>query len=458
MSTDARPVSRGGIVLLASVMVAAALVAQPIEEPETPYDPPSSPTEPTDAEEPVEGLETASYVSSSLTLGPAWDSGLRSREQHADDLAYLASPALLMVQRPSPRTELTLAYEPELYYYPDREGFDGVDHVGGALLRHATSRRSEVVVGGSYLDGEDPGRHLGGDLLVMPRAPYRQWRAWTGFSHRWSRNFLLLNLGRTSTRVESELEALASDQTDDSATLTLGRDLTPRTHLSASYSVLDPHFDTPVSAEDTTADPLPRFQEPVHTFTLGLGVKAAPLIGFFVDAGVLQQAGESDVIGGLEVVRTGESLAVRLRYDRAPLSLGPSLSADGAVPTQPLAPSAGLRNAVSDTISLGLRARPARRLRWDQSLWASRTDLPGADALESWAVTSRFVYQVTERVGPFVEVQLLDQDAPELLGGSASRERVFVGLVLGLTGPAGTWGIREEPRVLRTVLPDRRNF
>lgn len=448
---------RLSLVLLLSGALIAPVGAQP---PGTP--PPTSGVEPVD-DEPLADPERRSFFSSSLTLGPARDSGFLVAGEELDDTVYIASPTLLFVRHPSERTGVTIAYAPELQYFQDHDGLDSVEHVAGALFQHATSRRSGVLLGGSFLDGEDPGRHMGGDLLIMPRAPYRQWRAFAGFDYRWSRTFFLLNVGRTSTRVESAAGALASDQTDDALTLTLGRDLGPRTHLSTSYSVLDPSFEGIVSdelLEDDleSPDPLPRFEEPVHTLTVGLGFQSSPNVGWFVNAGGLYHDDDTRFIGGAEVARSGKAFSFRLGYDRAPLSLAPSVSSPGSAPGQPIAPSVGLRNAVSDTLTGSFQARLHRKLRWEQSAWGSRTDLPGDSTIDSYALTSRLVLEIAERFGTFVQYQILDQDGPELLGGSISRNHLFGGVILGLTGPPGTWGIREEPESLRTILPNRRDL
>jgi hypothetical protein len=399
-----------------------------------------------------------SFLSTSVTLGPALDSGFLVAGEEVDDTMYIARPTVYLEQHPSERTALTIAWEPELQAYQDHGDLDGVEHVAGLLLQHAATRRSSFVLGGAFLDGEDPGRHMAGDLLVMPRAPYRQWRAYAGFSHRWSRSFLLLDVGRTSTRVETLEGPLASDQTDDALTLTLGRDLGSRVHLSASYSYLDPTFEPTEATDETLEETLPRFVEPVQTVTLGLGVQSTPRIGFFVDGGVLHENDESLFIGGLEVTKTADRHSIRLRYDHSPLSLGPSLTSPGAGPAQPGGTSAGLRDAVTDTLAASLRTRPFRRVRWDQSVWGSRTDLPGGSTVDSVALTSRLVVEVTERFGTLVQVQLLEQDGPEILGGSLSRTHAFAGVIIGLSGPPGTWGIREEPDALRQVLPNRRDF
>ncbi len=129
----------------------------------------------------------------------------------------------------------------------------------------------------------------------------------------------------------------------------------------------------------------------------------------------------------------------------------------GAAPGGQLAPSATssvrLSDSLSETATLAFVVRPTVRLRWEQLVRGARTDLPEDEALESVAATSRLIYEVTRRVGAFVQGQYLEQRGSDLVGEPFSRTLVTVGAIVGLAGPSRAWGVREEPEALQRVLP-----
>jgi len=477
---------RGGLALLVALLLLVGAPAPAQTPVELPEEPPAEPTlgDTAQGEDLFGDEDLGSYFASTLTLGTARDEGFRAGGEELEDTVHLLRPSLLALHRPSARTELLLAYEPELQYFDRHSELDAVDHRAGLLYRHDVTRRSSILAGGSFLDGEDPGRHLGGLMVVLPRAPYRQWRAYTGWEYRWQRTGLLVHFAHTSTEIEPTSGILAGglDETEATATVTLSRDLSPRTDLTVSYGWLDPTYHRLELAEVPPADPtdpsdpaapadpdlpadpggpadpadpidLDRLSEPLQTASVGLGFRPTSRVALLVTGGVLEDQGDLTYLGAAEVLRSGKDLSFRIRYDRSLLSLGPSAAPGASAPGTPVTPTASLRNSVSQAVTVSFLARPLDRLRWEQLLWAARTDLPGDETLDSVTVSSRLVYEVTRRVGTFVQADYLDQQGSALLGEPVSRTFVSVGLVLGLTGPRRAWGLREEPDALRRVLP-----
>ncbi|HUP41810.1 MAG TPA: hypothetical protein VM599_01225 [Thermoanaerobaculia bacterium] len=477
-----------GVLLLVTAQAPAQAPLEPSSS-QPPLEPSSSqpPVEPVDgeAEEELLDAETASYFASTLTLGAGRDDGFlaavgaavgagEGAEEEAairelEDTVYTLRPALLLVHRPSQRTELVAAYEPELQFFDRHSELDAIDHAAGAVFGHALTRRSRLLAGGSLLDGEDPGRHLSGQLLVLPRVPYRQSRVYAGFERSWELTSLLLLVGRSATEIAAGAGVLAGgvDQSDNTASLTVGRTLGPRADLSLSYSYVDPDSTAlaPVVEAPDEGEPdggeapepaLVRISDPIQTLSLGLGYRPTPRLSLQVTGGVLEERDDLTWVAAAEAARSGKAFAFRLRYDRSLLSLGPAAASAPGVPVQPLPPTAAVRDTVTQAVTASFAARPAERLRWEQSLWGARTSLPGDETLESLAVTSRLVLEVARRLGSFLEVQLLEQRGAEILGEPFTRTYVAVGLIVGLTGPAAAWGLREEPEALRRVLPNQR--
>lgn len=463
---------RGGLALLVALLLLVGAPAPAQTPVERPAEPSSGGEAAAEAEDPAVDEASrdeipGSYFASTLTLGTGRDDGFRAGGEELDDTVHLLRPSLLALHRPSARTELLLAYEPELQYFDRHSDLDSVDHRAGLLFQHEATRRSRVLAGGSLLDGEDPGRHLGGLMVLLPRAPYQQWRGYAGWEYRWQRTGLLLHYAHTSTEIAPGPGVLAAglDETEDTATVTLSRDLGPRTDLMVSYSWVDPSYEqvvlVDVAPEDPAAPEVPetpgsdlaRLSEPLQTVSLGLGYRPSPRVSLLLTGGVLEDQGDLSYLGAAEVLRSGEELSFRIRYDRSLLSLGPSAAPGGAAPGTPVTPTASLRDTVTQAVTLSFLARPAQRLRWEQLLWAARTDLPDDETLDSVTASSRLVYEVTRRLGAFVQGDYLEQKGSDLLGEPVSRTFISVGLIVGLTGPRRAWGIREEPMALRRVLP-----
>jgi hypothetical protein len=419
-----------------------------------------------------------SYLATSLTVGAGRDDGLVADGAEIDDTVYTVSPSLLLLHRPSERTELALAYEPEVETFETHSELDAVEHVAGALWRFDASRRTRLIAGGSLLDGEDPGRLLGGQLLDLPRSPFQQWRAYAGWEHRWQMASVLLNVSRTSTRIDPTTGALGTglDQTEDLASLTFDRTLGPRTGLTLSYSYLDPEIATPPPLavpgepgepgddplEDPLEDPfddpfLEPISDPVQTALVGLTFRPAVRLAFHVAGGALYEQGEdASFLGTAEMLRQGDAVSFRLRYDRSLLSFGPAET--GGSPALPAPPTAAVRDTVSDTVTLDFAVSPgSRRVRFEQMVWGARTTLSGDDeTLDSVALRSRLVVRTVRRLGLFAQYDYFDQNGSRLFGERFSRSRYSVGLIVGISGPPGAWGVRTAPETPAGLLPYRR--
>ena len=393
------------------------------------------------------------FLSSSLAVSTGRDLGFQARGEELDDTVHRVTPRLLWRLRPSPRSELAVGYAPELEYFEQNDDLDAVHHIAGARFSHELTRRSRLTGGASLLDGEDPSRHLGGAvLLVLPRVPYQRTRAHAGFEHRWERTSFFLELARTDTEIDpspGRLLASGLDRSENTATLGLRRRVSPRLGLSGSYSYVDASDAEPVGGPgDVVAEEADAFQ----TAILGVDYSVTPRLDLDVSGGVLEDdAGELSYIGRAGIRRTGRNFGFRLGYDRSLLSLGTTdgvAGADGAVP-----PTAAVRDTVSQTVTVGFLARLGGRVRWEQLARGTRSSLPDEEDLETLAASSRLVVEVTRRIGAFAQVDYLDQQGSEALGAAFSRVDFTAGLILGLSGPSGSWGVVRPQRELETVLP-----
>ncbi len=393
------------------------------------------------------------YLSSSLAFGVGRDQGFLVGDRQLDDTVQYLRPTLLLVHRPSERSELVLVYDPRLEYFDDNSDLAAADHAAGGLWRHDLTRRSQIVAGGSLLDGEDPNRYLGDFTLLLPRSPYRQARAYASLEHHWSLTSVVLHVGRTSTRIEPGpgLVSGGVDQDEDAGTLALDHQLGPRTAVSASYSYVRPTLNGPGSA--AAGGPTSTLDEPIQTGVLGVRYSPSERWSLALSGGALETGGDYSPLASGEIARSGHRVSMRLRYDRSLLSLGPAFVAQGAVPADGALPAAAVRDSLSQVLSAAFTVRPADWLRWEQLVWASRATVPGSDPLESFAARSRFVVHTARRVGTFAQVEWFDQRGATALGPEISRVFFSIGFVVGLTGPAGSWGLRGEREELARVLP-----
>ena len=397
------------------------------------------------------------HVASALTLSRGRDSGFLFAGEELDDDVYLVQPSLLLDRRPSARTNFLLAYEPEAQFFDRHPELDSVEHAAGLLVEHTTERRSELSFGGSLLDGEDPGRRLDTVLLLLPRTPYRQWRAWAGFEQRWQRTIALFTLTRTDTRIDPAPGLFGSgiDRTEDTAAVTLTRSLARRLDLLTSYTYSRP---TSSSAEGGLQGVLLPAAEPVQTFHLGLVRHLRPTLSLLVSGGAAESDGEVSALAALELVRSGPDFNLRLRYDLSLLSLGLTPASGAAAPSTPPIIDTAFPESTSHVLGLDFELRPARRLRWVQSMRATAAELPGNETLESYSVVSRLVVEALPRLAPFIQGGLLDQSGSALFGDSFSRYHLTVGLVIGLSGPPDATGVRGRSPAFGRVLPSGRVY
>lgn len=484
MSTDPN-LRRGSCLLAIALTLVAALAARAqqgdaVQVP-PPEEPGTSPGEPYGVElpdeDPLSGDQdraadapAGSYFATSLASSAGWEEGFLLADDEEGDAVFRLTPRLLLVHAPSERTELIAAYAPELETFQERSDLDTVHHAAGAAFGHDVTRRSRLLAGGSILDGEDPTRQLGGLYVLLPRVPYTQSRLYAGFEHRWQRTSVLFHLGHTQTEVEAAEDSLFTgvDQSENVAAVTLLRNLTEQTDLSASYSFVDPSSDLPpapipVDPDDPgtpggdpgAAPDRVAVDEPIQTLTLGLGHRFDPRLAVQVSGGVLEQADELSWVGAAEVLRSGDPLSFRVRYDRSLLSFGTGSTTGEGVPVQPGTPTAALGDTLTDSLGVGLLARLSDRVRWRQLFEGARTDLPSGGSLETVAARGRLSVEATRRLAPFLELDYLDQRGSDLFGESISRWRVALGLVVGVSGPEAAWGVRQAPEHLNTILPDR---
>lgn len=435
----------------------------PVGSPERPDDEEDEeePGEPGDAgpfDDPEVGVFAApfgerSFFSSSLTASTGRDQGFRAGGEELDDTVHRVTPRLLWRLRPSARSELTVGYAPEAEFFENHSDLDAVHHIAGARFRHELTRRSTFTAGASLLDGEDPSRHLGGAvLLVLPRVPYQRTRFRAGLEHRLRLTSLFVDVARTESEIESapgRLLADGLDRAESSVTVGLRRPVTPRLGLTGSYSYVD-SSDSRVAG--VPGDLAPEGTDAIQTAVLGLDYRVSPQLDLHLSGGALEDDGEVSYIGRAGIRRTGRRFAFRLDYDRSLLSFGttdPAAGADGGT----AAPTATVGDSLSQTVTGAVLVRFAGRLRWEQLVRGTRSSLPDEEDLETLGASSRLVVELTRRIGAFAQVDYLDQQGSAALGEAFSRVDFAAGLILGLTGPRGSWGVARPQRELEAVLP-----
>ena len=347
------------------------------------------------------------------------------------EIAYLFHPTFLYVHRPNLRTNLSLAYGPEIETLQDDDD-ERVSHSAGLLWERRMTRRTDLTAGASYLDSLDPTRHLGGEGFVLIPGRFEQSRAYFGASHLWPRA-TRLHFYSEYTNAESELDAddPALEVTDVSGTLALEQGIGRDSDFTLSYS----YTETDLESVDSTAPAPSRFSGPVDSVRAGFGHREGPF-SFHISGGAMrEQAVEADAgdettwIGGLEVARETEKLLLRLRYDHSLFSFG---YGDTSIPIGaegPLAAGAVLRDTEADTLSFFAELLPHQRVRVEQAVWLSRESLIEGDNLESFVTGTLLEVLLTgrnvHRLMLFSRFDYYDRDESDLLGRGLVAHPVF---------------------------------
>ena len=382
---------------------------------------------------------------------------------------YLLRPSFLFVHRPSARGGVALAYEPELEQLDRGSGSDRVSHAAGVTVSHRATRRTDFSAGASYLDSRDPSRHLGADGFALIRGRLEEQRIYGGFSQLWMRATRLHLYGEYSAaNTDHETaEGIPLDASDLSGTLALEQGIGRKSDITLSYSVTD----ADVKRRDALDLELPRDPElsssdflsgPVQSVRLGFGHRPNARISFHIAGGAMREEeadGSSDTswVGSGEVARTGESFELRVRYDRSLFAFGGGGIAVSEELESPILPGTVLRDTIADTLSFHVEFEPRGRLRWEQSIWLSRRSVVDGDDLDSVVTASLLEVLLTRgnaaRVGLFARFDYFDRTDSELFGHSLSRERLSLGLRVGLSGPQTKAAHRITDDELRRVLP-----
>lgn len=373
---------------------------------------------------------------------------------------WVLRPSFLFVHRPSARSSLVAAYEPELENLERRQQSDRISHSAGIALEHRASRRTDLSAGASYLDSFDPSRHLGGDSFVLIPGRFEQQRLYAGLSHRLLRA-TRLNLYGEYSSADSDLrgDGVPFDVADLSGTIALEHAIGRRSDVTFSYG----YTDTEVSNVSTEVSAPERLSGPVQAFRVGFGHRASRYYSFHIATGVLREedldtgAQEDSWIGSFELARESEVVELRLRYDRSLFAFG---TGDVALPTEldgPVLPGTVLRDTVADTVSFHFAIAPRGRLRWEQSIWLARRTLLEGDRVDSVTTASQLEVDLgrghAPRVGLFARFDYFDRDDSGFLGEALSRERLSLGLRVGLSGPQTRAAQRVALTELRKVLP-----
>jgi hypothetical protein len=446
---------------------AAAPVAEPAPPPvETPApvgeepvekgvdEPTLAPPQPAEESETATGLPVRHGLLYSVAAAGLHDDGFSLKGETVRGNAYLVRGSLLYDGRPSGRSSFVLAYEPEAEFFGSGQShLDAVNHAAGVYYDVEISRRSHFLVGGSYLKADDPTRYLGGALLFLPEGGYQQSRAYLDLDHHWERTAVSLHVEGSSTDVQSWPDFQATDLRDreSGATLTLEHNFGVRSALSLSGSYLQPDLtgvlDGP--ARQTLYDqPL---QTVIATFTQHFGAHWS----FAASGGGLRQR-PSDAdrasqhpIYSLEVVGHGAKVALEMRWERAPLSIGFNPATTPGLETRALIPAAVLPGHLVQAGGLDVVFLLPADWHVRQGVWLAHADTRDGGVLESWGASSRLVKTFSERVSLFGEAELYHQ-------GAFDRKRFLVGLEFGLLGPREAVTLDRDVDPRRRALPETR--
>ncbi len=347
-----------------------------------------------------------------------------------EDTVYLVSPSLFGLRKFTPRTQISLYYQPEFEFFGSHRELNSWNHSARFYLEKKITPRLSYDLGDSFLTTRDPSRQLGNSFLLLPRTRYRENSFYANFTYsldpatQWSFRF---DHTVTLFGLPSEFRRGYLDQMGYAWSTSLAHRFTPNRRLTVRYAFLRLNV---LDAQNLPLD-LASGGSNTHFLTAGYSHTFNPDFMFTVTTGIIRATDLSYTLSGVVERRLGP-LWLDAGYSRSIAFYGsPALQAAPAL--DPRFANGLLASNLYQMGSAGIRARPSRRLELELRATGARNSarLTEFDS-HSFLGHGRLAYRLSQRLVLFTTAEIYTQTLNELPGIPSRRTRFFGGLEVGL--------------------------
>lgn len=406
---------------------------------------------------------TGFYFSSPLTVSAAREEHLQvGQDRFNDDVLLLTAPEFAF-RSAAPRTDFFLGYKPELQLFRSYDELNTLDHSARLRLTRRITPRLRLDAQDSFLQSEDSTRMLGDGILLLPRSQFLsnsinivadydlspRTRVSSTFLNTVSK--LLLPEVR-----ETDLFTGRFEQMGTGTMVTLSHMLTRQHQLSGSYSYFviqdlkqGLHFPLGGSTGSQSTNGLSvGYQYGFEPYGISVELSAGALVS---TSTTYRVAARFEKRWPSFVFATGYSRELSLYSGFSPVvtNLSP---AEGVVPDNFYQMAmVAMEGRLGSRLGVELKAQVGK----------SNSGLQIQD-IKSGSGRVRLSYRVTDRIYPFVGVEIHNQSYSEFLLTSLARRRYFVGFAIALSPPpewqalpdrTGEWPDASWPGSAQTRTP-----
>jgi len=407
--------------------------------------------------------QTGFYFSSPLTVSAANENQLQVGQRRFHDGVLLLTAPEFAFRSAAPQTDFFLGYKPELQLFKRYDDLNTLDHAARFRLTHRATPRFRLDIQDSFLQTEDPTRMLSDSILLLPRSQFgaNTFNATVDYELSPRTRISPAFLNTVSKLLlpdvqETDLFTGRFEQMGTAAMLTISHMLARQHQIAGSYSYFviqdlkqGIHFPFGWAAgSQSTHGVSVGYQYGFEPYGISLEVSAGALLS---SATTYRVAARFEKRWPSFVFAAGYSRELALLS-----SFNPAVAAlrlgGGVVPDNFYQMAmVNLEGRLGDRWGLELRTQAGK----------SNSGIQ-IDDIESVSGRVRLSYRLTDRIYPFVGVELHNQSYSEFLLTSLARQRYFAGFAIVLSRPpewqvlpdqTGEWPDAPWPGSARTRNP-----
>jgi hypothetical protein len=338
---------------------------------------------------------------------------LANNQKLSDNIGVIRLPQMSFINN-SPRSNLTLSYQPEGELFQHNRRLDAINQTAAFALTYRITERLRFKATDDALQTHDPTRSIAGSLIFLPRRNFEQNLAHAAVDYDVSPKNTL-TFGFDNVAASAPLNTLAFPGTGhvrNSGTVSLDHKFTPKQTLTATYSVL----------------------------TAGAQFGGAAYEGQFagdltvnLSAGLLEDGGENYLMSG-DVEKRFGTIWVSAGYHRFLSIYGTPIQGGIPIGNDLVLPDSVSRTNVYQVFSTAISGKLSNRagIELDGEATRNKSGIAGRD-INNWASRLKLTYGVTDRLKIYTDLQLYSQTYNVFVGAPIDRQRYLAGILFDVS-------------------------